>query len=249
MHLISGIIAGAASGILRTILVSREKVADLIPVDVAINVMCSAAWFVGSRNTVALSQEIPIYNCTSGSINPIRWGQIESWGLESILKHPLDTLLWYPGGSFKTSPAYDRVCRVIFHYIPAYIVDFVMMVLRKKPFMKSIVAKMTKGMEALEYFSTREWTWDASNLENLGKTVEAIGDKSDTMFYFDIKSLDWVPFIEKYVLGTRHFVLKNKPETIVASRKKLRTYHFAHILVQVFFVMFMYGLFLFLFSQ
>ena len=36
--------AAGLSGLLRTILVDREKVADFVPVDVVINVMIVAAW-------------------------------------------------------------------------------------------------------------------------------------------------------------------------------------------------------------
>jgi fatty acyl-CoA reductase len=40
----TGLIAGAGKGVLRTILCYRDLVADLIPVDTAINLLISVAW-------------------------------------------------------------------------------------------------------------------------------------------------------------------------------------------------------------
>ena len=82
-------IAGAGTGILRTMLVKRENVADVIPVDAAINLLIVAGF------KRAISDEVfalpLIYNCTSGGANPITWREIESFALQSIYKFPMKT--------------------------------------------------------------------------------------------------------------------------------------------------------------
>lgn len=40
----TGLLAGAGKGILRTLLCYRELIADLIPVDIAINLLVTVAW-------------------------------------------------------------------------------------------------------------------------------------------------------------------------------------------------------------
>ena len=96
---ISGMMAACQSGLMRTMHVGKEKVADLIPVDVVINCMIVAAWKRGKAesNNNFTSEPIPIYQSTSGNLNPITWGQIEEWALLSIRKFPLDsnTMVWY----------------------------------------------------------------------------------------------------------------------------------------------------------
>jgi fatty acyl-CoA reductase len=232
-------VAGAATGILRTMMVKREKLADLIPVDIAINIMCVAAWKLGTGKKIP--KAIPIYNCTSGSVNPITWGQIEEWALNSIRKYPVDTAMWYPGGSFKTMVAYDRVCRYAFHYAPAYLVDAVMTLLRKRPFLCTIVHRMTKAIEALEFFATNQWSWTSNNV----KQLKADMPSNDLgVFDFDLKPLDWQVFIDAYVLGTRHYVLKNSPDTLDSSRKKQRILHILHLFVQFIFCLVIYYLFM-----
>ena len=63
----TGMIAGGGTGVLRTMLAKRECIADIIPVDMAINVMIVAAWHMATEKP----NEMPIYNVTSGDTNPI----------------------------------------------------------------------------------------------------------------------------------------------------------------------------------
>lgn len=60
----TGMIAGAGKGVLRTILCYRDLVADLVPVDVCINLMISVAW----HTAVSRPKKMMVYNCTSGKI-------------------------------------------------------------------------------------------------------------------------------------------------------------------------------------
>ena len=91
-------IVAVQAGLLRSILVSRDKVIDLIPVDVVINTMIVAAWKRGSVESKSKMNEIPIpiYHVTSGATNPITWRQIEQWFFVSVRKYPLDgnTNIW-----------------------------------------------------------------------------------------------------------------------------------------------------------
>lgn len=239
----TGIIAAAATGILRTMLVNREKRADLIPVDIIVNVMIVAAWKIAqTQDSLSIP---PIFNVTSGDTNPITWGDLETWILPMIKEYPFENLLWYPGGTFKSSATYDRVCRWIFHYLPAFLVDGVLTILRKKTFLRNIVFKMTRSMRALHYFSTREWYWTNDNLKRLRSDLAQTDEHSIECFDFDISTLDWYTFIFDYVLGTRHYVLKNSPTTLDWSRKKLKILHLCHFFIQLMFAFLLYYLFLF----
>lgn len=107
----SGIIAGAGTGLLRSLFCQRDLIADLIPVDIVINLMCAVAPEIAAhRNnstggissgnkrhtttTTASAHTTPIYNCTSGSMNPITWGDVETISLEHILNYPMNKMFW-----------------------------------------------------------------------------------------------------------------------------------------------------------
>ena len=234
-------IAGAGTGILRTMLVKRENVADVIPVDAAINLLIVAGY------KRAISDEVfalpLIYNCTSGGTNPITWREIESFALQSIYKFPMKSLLWYPGGSFKKWAFYDRLCRILFHYLPAVLIDACLTIVRKSRFMMRLSLRMTKSIQALEFFTINEWSWSNQNVHKLRQMLATADPESLQTFDFDVKSLNWESYFDHYVLGTRHFVLKEDPETLNSSRKKLRLMQLLHFLVQFAFIFVLYYLF------
>ena len=63
-------------------LVEKEFLADLIPVDVVINAMIVAAWKTAQDYTGNPTIP-PVYNVTSGSVNPINWGKYCSMSIFS----------------------------------------------------------------------------------------------------------------------------------------------------------------------
>ena len=74
-----------------------------------------------------------MYNCASGSIKPIRWREVRVWGELELRENPMCNVLWYPGGSFTSSPLANKFWVVVCHFIPAYILDAVIMLCGHKP--------------------------------------------------------------------------------------------------------------------
>ena len=91
-----GIIVACGVGLLHTIYAKRDLKADLMPVDIAINLMCVLAPKIASltQSNSAL-KSLPVYNCTSGSVVPFKWKQLERH-YECLLKNPFENMLWYP---------------------------------------------------------------------------------------------------------------------------------------------------------
>ena len=55
---------------------------------------------------------VPVYNCTSGGINGITWGEVETRGLPIIRQNPYEGVFWYPGGTFKENSYHNRFWQV-----------------------------------------------------------------------------------------------------------------------------------------
>lgn len=125
----TGMILASGKGILRTMLFDSEACADLIPVDMVINLMISVAWYTGTRRP----SQIQIYHCTSGLLNGIKWGDIERFVLPLTLEYPSEQMFRYPGGNFRESRFAHRMCQYFDQQIPAYAFDSVMRLLGRKP--------------------------------------------------------------------------------------------------------------------
>lgn len=115
----TGLVLATGKGVMRTMLYDGNAIADLIPVDAVINVMITAAWSVATKPT----NQLMIYNVTSGQENPITWGDIERMAFPAILRYPSVEVFRYPGGSFKHSRLVNDISCLFQHVIPAYLVD------------------------------------------------------------------------------------------------------------------------------
>lgn len=61
------------------------------------------------------------------------WGESIEEGKKQFYKNPLSYSLWYPDGSIKSSYFVHMFSVIFFHYLPAYLIDFLLIILRKKP--------------------------------------------------------------------------------------------------------------------
>ena len=118
--------------------------------------------------------------------------------------------------------------------------------------MVKISSLMQKGQKALEPFTTNSWEWSHDNMDKLW---EELGLEDRDIFPFDLRDLDWIEFLEKYVQvnstvihcsifilvvqGIRKFLFKEKDSTIPASKRHLNFLWFLDIAVRG---LFFYGL-------
>lgn len=82
---------------------------------------------------------LPVYNCTSGGVNPVTWGFFETVGMKMTRKFPMENILWYPGGSYKESKMVNSFCEVFQHTLPAHLFDLFLWMMGRKQFMVRLV--------------------------------------------------------------------------------------------------------------
>lgn len=66
----------------------QDSIADLIPVDIVINLMIATAW----RTATKKQMDITIYNCCTGGAVPVTWGRFVQLAIQNMRKHPLGEL-------------------------------------------------------------------------------------------------------------------------------------------------------------
>lgn len=81
----TGLVSALAKGMFRTMMCEKNYVADMVPVDIVINLMIAAAWRTATRK----SNNLLIYNCCTGQRNPIVWSEFVKHAMSSVRKHPL----------------------------------------------------------------------------------------------------------------------------------------------------------------
>ena len=219
MDTATGGIAAGGHGILRSMLGNPNLVGDIVPVDVVANLMCAVAY--KTATTEVQPQDIPVYHCSSGCEKPLCWRDHEIFWKEAALKYPFEKIVAPPAPGhtvFQESKILDRIYRVLLHTIPAHIIDLIARLLGHKPFLVRLVSKMHGGLNLLEYFTTREWTWANDNVLALSQELNT----TDVEFFnFRMCDLDWREYWLNHFIMLRNHYFKCRPETVEASRLRL----------------------------
>lgn len=64
----------------------------------------------------------------------VSWQEVVDLGRWIVKnKLPLNGVFWYPGGSMKSSRLHHNITCFLYHWIPAYVIDFLLICLRYPP--------------------------------------------------------------------------------------------------------------------
>lgn len=233
----SGYLVTAGAGILRTMLVDGEKICDAIPVDIVANTIIVTAWHVSNQKlsqkrlannevqTTKTKNTGPyVVNCTSGQINPITWEEIRSLSHPWLVKYPATQIFRYPGPIFVSNKTVHKILVGLEHDLPTYVIDLLFKALGHSPMLGPIYQKVHRTTVALEYFTKNEWIYRTANFEALNDTLSP---EDKRRFMIDVRKIDWPNYMKDYVLGVRHYLLKEDPSTIEAARFKLDMLYYA----------------------
>ncbi|XP_077399615.1 fatty acyl-CoA reductase 1 [Vanacampus margaritifer] len=211
----SGVFIAAGKGILRTMRANNDAVADLIPVDVVINLTLAAGWYTAvHRPKTAL-----VYNCTTGGINPFHWGEIEHHVMSTFKRNPLEQAFRRPNANITSNYLIYQYWILVSHKFPALLYDFILRLTGQKPQMMRIFNRLHKAISLLEYFSSQDWEWSS---ENVSMLMAQMSPEDRKTFNFDVRQLNWPEYIENYCIGTKKYVLNEDMSDIPAARQHLR---------------------------
>ncbi|TWW64778.1 Fatty acyl-CoA reductase 1 [Takifugu flavidus] len=245
----SGVFIAAGKGILRTMRANNDAVADLIPVDVVINLTLAAGWYTA----VHRPKSALVYNCTTGGINPFHWGEIGTYTgiyripvipvsslnthhhqsvcplaclkvsehhvISSFKRNPLEQAFRRPNANITSNYLINQYWILVSHKFPAFIYDLFLRLSGQKPQMMRIFNRLHKAIGLLEYFSSQDWEW---NSENLNMLMSQMTPEDRKTFNFDVRQLNWPEYIENYCIGTKKYVLNEDMSDIPAARQHLR---------------------------
>ena len=133
-----------------------------------------------------------VYNCASGYHNPLTWGMIERLGRVALIKYPMSEVMWYPSGSFKSNLTLHKIDVVLYHYLPAYFLDFLARLSGRPAMLVRLYDKAHRAMDCLTYFTTNEWRFINENSFYL---LEQMSAEDKRVFYFDVRDIDWASYL------------------------------------------------------
>lgn len=202
-----GLYIAVGHNIVRGMPGNPDAICDLIPVDFCSNMIIAAAWKIATIK----SDEIQVYNCTSGGKNPIAWGPHSNIVLKSIIERPptKPSLVRKPSFTlYKRREFFDYVFEPIFHLLPAHIVDLYLSLSGKQPQMKRLYRKMRASINAYTFFTSNHWRWDDENVVSLISSMNEVDTK---VFNCDASTIVWEKYLNDYYEGCKK-VVAAKPQ-------------------------------------
>ncbi|XP_021357688.1 fatty acyl-CoA reductase 1-like isoform X1 [Mizuhopecten yessoensis] len=211
----TGIMASLGTGVLRVMRGDRHAISDIIPVDMACSMMIATAWYTGTHR----SKEMKVFNCTTGSINSLTWGDMEDYTRQYSMKNPFNTVTRVPSLMF-TKCVFWHDINVLFNQVlPSYLLDMYMWSTGKKPIFRKLEDRLRKATAILDYFTNKDWEFKSDNLDML-LAVMSPGDRKT--FNFDPRSISWPRYIEAYCLGIKCYVMKEELAELPKARTTLK---------------------------
>ncbi|KAH0534419.1 putative fatty acyl-CoA reductase CG5065 isoform X1 [Cotesia glomerata] len=220
-----GIIVGAGKGVIRSVHCNGHYHAQLIPVDLAINALIAIGHTIGA--TEQRPKNIPVYNITQSGVRPISWADVVQKGKTIAYNYPFEAGIWYPDGDIRSSKFIHNLFVLFFHILPAYLIDFLLLIFRQKRFMVHIQKRISDGLEVLQYFTTREWSFRNEQLIKLWQEMHPLDKK---LFSIDFFAVEEAEYIKNIILGARVYCMKEKLETLPRARFHLKIQYVVHLL-------------------
>ncbi|XP_050295769.1 putative fatty acyl-CoA reductase CG5065 [Anthonomus grandis grandis] len=225
-----GLLVAAGKGVLRSMHCIGSNKAQVIPVDFAINASIVIAYKLGSEKR---SEEVPVYNLTQDGVIRITMGEIIDKGRDIVYANPFEMQVWYPDGDIRASKIMHTICCIFMHWLPALLIDFIMLLIRQKRFMIRIQKKIHQGLELLQFFTVREWNFASQRFLALWDEMD---ERDRKAFPMDFHALPIESYLEISVLGARQYCMKEPLSSLPRCRIQQKVLYVVHKL----FVFFLY---------
>lgn len=219
-----GLLVGAGKGVIRSMHCNAGYHAEVVPVDLGINALISMAH---KTAVTGKAKTMPVYNITQSGVLPITWGEVVEKGRKVGHKYPFEGQIWYPDGDIRSSKFVHNIFVFFFHIIPAYFIDFLMLIFRQKRFMVRIQKRISDGLAVLQYFTTREWVFHNTNLLIMWGEMSP---KDKEIFPVDFLLIDVEDYMKNCILGARQYCMKENLSSIPKARRHQAMMYVIHLI-------------------
>ncbi|KAM3955185.1 fatty acyl-CoA reductase wat [Aphomia sociella] len=226
----TGIIIGTGTGVLRTMYMDLNKVADMVPVDLTVNALLVSAWYTAKHFKENQTSNIPIYNFVSGAQNPCKWETFIEMNRKYGIDKPTCKAVWYYGLTPTSNYYMFLLYNFFLHYLPALFIDTYNALTGKRRVMLKLYAKVMKLANILFYFSTQHWKFNDDGVKNMWNSLT---EEDKAVFPFSLGEMSWDRLCETFLVGLRVYILKDDLSTLPEARKKWNRLFILHQIVKL----------------
>ncbi|XP_070168529.1 fatty acyl-CoA reductase 1-like [Polyergus mexicanus] len=214
-----GLMYLVGKGLLRVIYANKHSSQNYIPVDTVINTIILVIWKLGLTTFIPESTCF-IINCTFPDEKCISFEECCSNEFKIMKKIPFERILWTPGTLYTESVTMYYVLAILWHILPAKIIDLILKFLGYQPMILEVQRKVYVTGRALQHFVCNKWKFDNTNSQDL---MSLTPSDNQEMFSIDLSDVDMIKYIRNVVIGIKIYLFHedmNRLNAAKAHRKK-----------------------------
>ncbi|XP_061381465.1 fatty acyl-CoA reductase wat-like isoform X2 [Danaus plexippus] len=226
----TGLVVGIGTGVLRTMYMDLNKVADMVPVDLCVNAIIVSAYHTAKNFKENQTSNIPIYNFVSGAQSPVTWRQFIEYNMKYGFHNPTTKAVWYYGLNPTNNYYMFLFYNFFLHYLPALLLDVFSFLTGQRRKMLKFYSKVIKLAHILFYFSTQEWCFSDHGVRSMWSSLS---DRDRAVFNFNMADMSWDYMAETFLLGLRVYLVKDDLSTLPEARKRWNRLYYMHQLLKI----------------
>ncbi|CAB3252535.1 unnamed protein product [Arctia plantaginis] len=204
-----GFMLGAGLGILHIHLIDKDLITCYAPVDFVNNAIIAAPWDTVEKKANG-ETEVPIYTVSTSGCK-IKWRLFSDYlRLEETLKLASSVSVWYCFGIETTNNFVYWLLTWLLHYIPGYIIDGFVDLLRIRPKgippLMKVYRKLYKITKAYQYFCTNNWNFRDDNLKAM---IQRMTPQDRIIYNCDVTTINFDNLLKAWIIGLRKFIVKD----------------------------------------
>ncbi|XP_063976770.1 putative fatty acyl-CoA reductase CG5065 isoform X2 [Diachasmimorpha longicaudata] len=210
-------ITNAALGILRTSICETNNTAHGIPSDMVINLLLCVA----PKTKYEGVEKIEVYNFCTSRQNRLTVKLLFEETEKIFRMYPLMRAIRYPNHTLRTSEIIHAVVTAVQHRLFGYVFDLIALCTFRKPSLSRIYSSLSKHATNTKFFTLNDFTVFGHNVERLNADLS---EREREIFYFDVKTLNWMSFLRDYALGIRKYLLKEDLMNLGEAVPRMKKY-------------------------
>lgn len=208
----TGIIVSLGLGLLPSMILRNNCLADVIPVDVAADTLICVAWQIAVTRPTYLR----VYNCTSSALKPHTWGEIIKELRRTMGHRPLSNAGSLPKFTVTSSQVLHRLTIYCLCFVPELLKKLGLRIAGRQSSFTDRYDKAIKATKAVQLYTTNSWLFRSNNVVGL---INDLSPTDKQLFNIDVRKLEWCQYWDHYVQGIRKFLFKTDDAELAGPRK------------------------------
>ncbi len=202
----AGLVAAAGMGALHVMIGDGAAVCDLVPVDLVANKLLVVAWHTAhSSRASSSSSAVPIYHASTGTANPLLWGEMRTASNGYFWRRPLLKRVMPNFAVFaRTEPGF-RAVHALTSVLPAAVSDAKLRLQGQAPKFVRQMRSIEKIVLSLGFFVSFPWKYSNHNSLAL---ADAMAQHDAAEWPIDPRRIHWELYLVHMFEGIRYYLLK-----------------------------------------